>query len=127
MRSSQSHPRTFELGLTQLKIRRVRKCLLMGRGLQPATRINNQIPNETYCFPTERRRRERKRGRGAAHAWKVRVAFSAARKSWFDCHKMNPEQDTRSGFTTRCCLSSWDLNYPCGFGVSGDGECRPDN
>ena len=32
MRSSQSHPRTFELGLKQLKIRRVRKCLLMDRG-----------------------------------------------------------------------------------------------
>ena len=41
MRSSQSHPRTFELGLKRLKFRRVRKCLLMDRGLQPATRINN--------------------------------------------------------------------------------------
>jgi hypothetical protein len=69
MRSSQSHPRTFELGLKQLKIRRVRKCLLMDRGLQPATRINNQISNETYCFPTERRRRGRKRGHCAT--WPV--------------------------------------------------------
>ena len=69
MRSSQFHPRTFELGLTQLKIRPVRKCLLMDRGLQPATRINNQISNETYCFPTERRRRERKRGHCAT--WPV--------------------------------------------------------
>ena len=50
MRSSQSHQRAFEPGLKALKIRRVRKCLLMDRGLQPATRIKNQISNETYCF-----------------------------------------------------------------------------
>jgi hypothetical protein len=33
--------------------------------------------------------------------------------------KMNPEQGTRSGFTTRCCLSSWDLNYSGGVGGGG--------
>jgi hypothetical protein len=39
MRSSQSHPRTFELGLKQLKIRRVRK-LLMDTALQPARLVS---------------------------------------------------------------------------------------